>query len=268
MRVFISHADSPSDVVAAKAITRQFDMLGHQVRRSLDFYDDPLGMHREIAIQNSDLFVIILTSDYRAGQDDHPDLKVAREYNLQRYFLVAESIFDVPVDVREGQGHVTHLARNEKGYKDAVVNVLDYFEDTESARTKQVPTQARVQTPAQIYIAYAPRGRILAAQMDRILRNEHERTVYWQTRTDDAKLARAFAQQALHDAQVVLVIWSDDAEDSIDIDRQVNEAIRQRKTIVLMLQPGVEPPRHLQDFTTIMVLDDLLQTAQQFVDAL
>jgi len=272
MRVYLSHSDADADIVAAKAIARQFDMMGHTVSRSLNFSDDPLHVNRDLAIQSCDLFVAILTSSYQQTDDNNPELVLARQYDVTRYFLIAESIFNVPDEIRTGLGQVGSFSRDQQGYTDAVVNVLEYYEDVAAAPVARAPRPAKAAQliPAQdntIFITYAPSHRLIAAQIDRLLR-KNGLVAYWRNRVKDPLESRRITQAALNAANVVIVIWSDDSTGALELEQTISSALRERKTVIPILIDDATLPLHLEGLDHLALGNSVLEIETDLVRVL
>ena len=276
MRVYLSHAMTEADIAAAKALSRQFDMMGHDVVRSLDFREDLLNLQREIALQHSDLLVVVLTSAYEERGTDHPELALARQYHIPRYFLVAESIMHMPDEIMSGETKVVGFRRDERGYSQAVVNVLDYFEDPHKdhqasdvpSHTATLPKEpsTTAQRPYDGMIVFAPDDRIQAAKLERLLR-KNGIVSYWQGRgMDEAQAAReeevAFAQVPL-----VLAYWSKRVMAADAWHSKVSRAIQAGKRVVIVTADETPLPDALGK-CSILALGDQLPAIEAALIAL
>jgi hypothetical protein len=265
MRVYLSHSTTEADVVAAKALSRQLDAMGHEVSQSLDFREDPLAINREMAIQNCDLFVAILTSAYQQTDNNNPELLLARQFDVTRYFLIAESIFNVPQEIRTGLGQVGSFSRDTQGYNDAVVNVLEYYEDTAkplSDKAKVASAQANT-----IFITYAQVDRLIAAQLDRLLR-KNGLVAYWRNRIKDPVESRRITQTALKAAHVVVAIWSAQGAGALELEQAVSLALRERKRVIPILVGDVDLPLHLNDMAYLRLKDSVLNIEANLLQVL
>ncbi len=115
--------------------------------------------------------------------------------------------------------------------------------------------------PDRIFIAYSHHQRTLAKDLAELLvRNGN--AVFYDAKIKAGASWRQTIQKALDDATHVVVVWTPDAAESDEVEREVSYALAERKVIVPILSREIPKlPYHLHGLHYI-VLNDNLETIE------
>jgi hypothetical protein len=166
--------------------------------------------------------------------------------------------------------------------------LLSYLRDKETARLKETletPQLSPEETTnaseailsdsslSRIFIAYSRKQRSLAQSISEVL-IRNGKAIFWDAKIKAGATWRQTIQKALDDATHLVVIWTPEAAESDEVEREVSYALAERKVIVPILSKEIPKlPYHLHGLHYIVLEEDvskieadLLKAIAQFSD--
>lgn len=125
--------------------------------------------------------------------------------------------------------------------------------------------------PARVFIAYSRKQRMLARELSETL-TRNGKAVFYDAKIRAGASWRQTIQRALDDATHLVVIWTPDAAESDEVEREVSYALAQGKIIVPILSAEISNlPYHLHglqymtmDSSITAIEPELLKAIDQF----
>jgi histone H3/H4 len=120
----------------------------------------------------------------------------------------------------------------------------------------------------KIFIAYAREQRSIAKELNDLLRAKGE-FVFWDAKLRAGANWRQTIQRALNDCTHIIVIWTPNAAQSDEVEREVSYALAKRKTIIPILSEEVpELPYHLYGLHYLVLQNDLKSIENDLITAI
>jgi len=111
--------------------------------------------------------------------------------------------------------------------------------------------------PHRVFIAYSRRQRSNAFELAELL-TRNGKAVFYDAKIRAGALRRKKIQKALDDATHLVVLWTQDAASSDEVEREVSYALSEHKVIVPLLSKDIPKlPYHLHGLHYIVFSDDL-----------
>jgi hypothetical protein len=270
MRVFLSYpyqTEEKAREIAHELQTAGFDVWAYfaKVPRGTDY--DSAQILIQNAIEETDI-MLVLTSQYtRRSRGIQREIVYAQNRGIQLLALVTGegSAYDLlPLNLlntdhfdlskNDLKGLVRLLnSQVEQGKPERPpVSESQLAQDRQRILSDNVPV-------ARIFIAYSHLQRVLAKDIAELLMG-HGKAIFYDAKIKAGASWRQTIQRALDDATHVVVIWTPDAANSDEVEREVSYALARGKVIVPILSKEIpELPYHLHGLHYIVLADDLAQ---------
>lgn len=109
----------------------------------------------------------------------------------------------------------------------------------------------------RVFIAYSRKQRVMAKDVCELLL-KNGKAVFWDAKIIAGARWRQTIQRALDDASHVVVLWTPDAAESDEVEREVSYALTERKIIVPLLSKEIPKlPYHLHGLHYIVLEEDV-----------
>ena len=280
MKVFIAYSTTDREI--AVQVSSALRAAGHDVWIDIEGIAGGANWLNAIedAIKNADwLLVLISPSGVRSRW-------VLQEINYAR--MIQKPI--LPILVKQTDYEDFPLVLASLQYLDATHSILSAADPiNEILRSRispvktdePIPSEEEIQQeqekirevplPDRVFIAYARKQRPLAKELAELLR-KNGRVIFYDAHIRAGARWRQIIQKALDDATHVVVIWTPDAAESDEVEREVSYALAERKVIVPILSKEIiRLPYHLHGLHYIVLNDnlttiegDLLKAIAQF----
>jgi hypothetical protein len=110
---------------------------------------------------------------------------------------------------------------------------------------------------ARIFIAYSRRQRPIARELSEML-TRNRKAVFWDANIRVGAVWRQTIQKALDEATHVVVLWTRDAAESNEVEREVSYALAEGKVIIPILSKDIPKlPYHLHGLNYIVLEENL-----------
>jgi len=133
---------------------------------------------------------------------------------------------------------------------------------------EDIKTVLDAPSPDRIFIAYSRRQRNLAKDLyDLLVRNS--KSAFYDAKIKAGATWRQTIQKALDDATHVIVIWTPEAAESDEVEREVSYALSEHKIVVPLLSKEIPKlPYHLHGLHYIVLEDQLARIESDLLKAL
>jgi predicted nucleotide-binding protein len=269
MKIFIS--SSRNDKEIAEKIIRALEAENYDVwidRRNIDPSQN-FTEEIEQAIQNANLVLVLLSSNTsRDTSFVRREIQYASLMNKTILPVKIESQAKIPIsvagltwiDISENISEgIEALLLRIKGLNSLFsVSIQNRADSHSRAYLNAARNILRVNEPLdRIFIAYSRSQHILARELYDLLTNKGK-AVFYDAKIKAGATWRQTIQKALDDATHLVVIWTPEAAESDEVEREVSYALAERKVIVPILSKEIPKlPYHLHGLHYIILEDDL-----------
>lgn len=268
MKVFLSYAEE--DEFIASIVYVGLSSAGHTVSYFAGGIAGGDNWNREVReyIEACDLFLPLFSPAYPRSYAAMAELSFALQSEKSTLPVVIRAIdpssplledteyVDISSDPRAGVKKVVDWlrAQTDEGQMERLSPVVERVAEEIKAILDAPP-------PDRIFIAYSHHQRALAIDLAELL-IKNGNAVFYDAKIKAGASWRQTIQKALDDATHVVVIWTPDAAESDEVEREVSYALAERKVIVPILSREIPKlPYHLHGLHYI-VLNDKLETIQ------
>lgn len=281
MNIFLNYADE-SDAIA-QLFTVALEAAGFQVSSHVGGIAGGENWNREVetTVQACDWFVTLLSPGYGQSYPANYELAIAIRANKPILPVVVQPIeptsamlqdtfyMDISVDPQSGIKKVIDWLKERQSEQRIEEKVVPAIQNL----TRDIEIILNTPSPDRIFIAYFRKQRPLAQTVYELL-SKNGKAVFWDAKIKAGATWRQTIQKALDDATHLVVIWTPEAAESDEVEREVSYALAERKVIVPILSKEIPKlPYHLHGLHYI-VLDadlsrietDLLKAIAQFSD--
>jgi hypothetical protein len=270
MKIFLNHGSE--DEAAAQAIANGLSDAGHEIVREVDGIVGGANWDRETgdAISKSDQFIALISPTYGRSIGAIRELKFAAEYDIPILFVVTKAVdpasaildgvvyIDISADPVAGIPLILELIAELKFNQDVPVEEATVNLSTHDAKAVLDSVGDVLNTtPDRIFIAYSRKQRTMAQSVyDMLIKNG--KAVFWDAKITAGATWRQTIQRALDDATHLIVIWTPEAAESDEVEREVSYALAERKVIVPILSKEIPKlPYHLHGLHYIVLDEDI-----------
>ncbi len=121
---------------------------------------------------------------------------------------------------------------------------------------------------ARIFIAYSRKQRPIAKALSEMLAQRGQ-LHFWDAKIHAGASWRQTIQRALDDCTHLLVIWTQDAAESDEVEREVSYALAEGKVIIPILSQDIPKlPYHLHGFHYVVLAEDISTIEREIMSAI
>ena len=270
MIIFLSAAGHMGDQMIARIMADRITVLGHKAMLDLNGIrgGENWKVQTREAIKEADWFLALLSPSYH--QSKHTNWHLAQALQLNKRILPV-LISDTEHYLLD-EGHYIDLRSNvDNGVQELIqrLTAQQEFEQIEEladfakklTHDEVVEKAAEISQDARVFIAYSRKQREEAKMLYELL-SKHGKAVFWDAKIHAGATWRQTIQKALDDATHVVVIWTIDAAESDEVEREVSYALSEGKVIIPILSKDIPKlPYHLHGFHYV-ILDENLSTIE------
>jgi hypothetical protein len=137
-----------------------------------------------------------------------------------------------------------------------------------AAEARDLAADLAVKNINKIFIAYSRKQRDLAKSLYELLSSKGQ-FAFWDAKLRAGANWRQTIQRALDECTHLIVIWTPDAAQSDEVEREVSYALAKHKTIIPILSKEIpELPYHLFGLHYLILQDDMSALERELMDAL
>jgi hypothetical protein len=266
MKIFLSYPGSIEEQMLARIIGDRLEHFGHDV--SINFRGIPGGdnwkQETEAAIRDVDWFVALISRNYESSSRVKWQLLSALENEKPILPVTVEAVdhmppllehlqpVDISGDLNDGIERINALlqTRTQPERTDEPAPSAAIFKE-ERQRILDTPE------PDRVFVAYSRRQRALAQDLAELL-VENGKAVFYDAKIHAGATWRQTIQKALDDATHLVVIWTPEAAQSDEVEREVSYALAEGKAIIPVLSQEIPRlPYHLHGLQYIVLDADL-----------
>lgn len=278
MNIFLNYASE--DEFFASTLFIALESAGYGVMYHADGIVGGENWTREIqeAIKRCDGFVSLLSPDYARSYDALTELSFALQANKPIYLIVIK-----PIDPKSILLQETPYLDISENPRTGIQKILDFLNAQEQAsalqRVSEVAKRAAddikiafdlpsLPSPDRIFIAYSHKQQSLAQSLFNLL-VKNRKAVFYDAKIKAGATWRQTIQKALDDATHLIVIWTLEAAESDEVEREVSYALSEKKIIVPILSRDIPKlPYHLHGLHYIVLEEDVVKIEQDLLKAL
>lgn len=278
MRVFLSYPYQ--DEQKARGITKELQAAGFdvwtffaKVPQGTDYASTQILIQN--AIEETDIMLILTSSHTRRSRGIQREIVYAQNRGVQLLALIVDegSPFDLlPLNLLNAdqfdltQSDLKELVRL---LKSQITHNIPERPPVSESQLEQDRKRILSDVPmARIFIAYSHHQRHLAKDLAELLIG-HGKAIFYDAKIKAGASWRQTIQRALDDATHVVVIWTPDAANSDEVEREVSYALAKGKVIVPILGKEIpELPYHLHGLHYIVLADNLAQIEGMLLKAI
>jgi predicted nucleotide-binding protein len=281
-QVFISCPSKSFDRV--KPIAQGLSEAGFDVWYFDDVSSQPnqppdISSFRVNGIAKADVFLVIVTADTVASLGVARETSIANRHHIPILPVILEAVEQMPDYLNGNPGVKLGKVSSETIQQLAsVIHALVERQPVNSESVKRKRSTDRLNVDVdivpRIFIAYSHKQRPVAKTLSDLLL-KHGKPHFWDAKIKAGATWRQTIQRALDDATHLIVIWTPDAAESGEVEREVSYALAHQKVIVPLLSQEIPKlPYHLHGLHYIVLEEDLsnieadlLKAIAQFSDA-
>ncbi|HLV36296.1 MAG TPA: toll/interleukin-1 receptor domain-containing protein [Spirillospora sp.] len=279
MNIFVSYRRESLEKV--RAIVEFLQQRGHtvwayykDVPEALRADQDKRHTMKIEALDRADVVLVLVSSQFEqshgmareiiyAQSHGKPVLPVIIEPAELPYSLLGTPYLDISADFEAGLAQIAE--RIEQTSLTRRPEIVHNHADRRRRLAEKLDQEAPIE---RVFIAYSHRQRALAQQLYELLIS-HGKAVFYDQKLKAGASWRQTIQKALDDATHVLVIWTSDAAQSDEVEREVSYALAERKVIVPVLSKDIPRlPYHLHGLHYIVLEDDLTHIEEPLLQAI
>jgi hypothetical protein len=281
-QVFISCPSKSFDrgnTVAQGLKSAGFDVWYFEDAPSQPDQPTDISNFRVNGIAKADVFLVIVTADTLASLGVAKETSIANRHHIPILPVILEAVTQMPDYLNGNPGVKLGKVSSETIQQLAsIIQALVERQPVEKETAKRRPSDellnVDVDIVPRIFIAYCHKQRPVAKSLSDLLL-KHGKPHFWDAKIKAGATWRQTIQRALDDATHLIVIWTPDAAESDEVEREVSYALAQHKVIVPLLSQEIPKlPYHLHGLHYIVLEEDLsnieadlLKAIAQFSDA-
>jgi hypothetical protein len=276
MRILLSYSQLNGDI--ARYISEALEDSGAEVIDVGGIFGGENWKQETIAaVSQADWFVALISQEYLASPSNEWQIQTALSGNRPILPVLLDDT-ELPqwikrftqVDIREAliAYDQSQLWTKALPIYEATGRIFDFIKSADKtdnrAKTifsgneiKPKPQLAKTKSPDRIFVAYSRKQRQLAEGLYNLL-IKNGKAVFWDAKIKAGATWRQTIQKALDDATHLIVVWTPDAANSDEVEREVSYALAERKVIVPILSKEIPKlPYHLHGLHYIILEEDL-----------
>lgn len=265
MQIFISY--SSRDRGIAEEIAN--DLIAEGFTVWLDVGGIPGGANWTTEIQNaiqSSKIVIVILSKI-SSESRWVQAEVLSAFMADKTILpvLTESDVKIPFYL-SGIQYVNTVNRPSSEVLAQILSILRNLESREILVQQKIPKEqieqeydriSKQPLPDRVFIAYARLQRPIAKELAELL-HKYGYVVFYDAHIYAGARWRKIIQKALDDATHLIIIWTPNARDSDEVEREVSYALAERKYIIPLLSKEIPKlPYHLHGLHYIVLEENL-----------
>lgn len=285
MKLFLSYPiqdEKIARVIAEELTKAGFDVWAFFLSVARDA-SQPFGTSQDRVqegIESADILLVLLSASTKRSVGVNREIVYAQHRDIPILPIKVEDA-DPPLSLLGYDALDIRGTSFINGAKQLVQHLKDNWHSTSSKRitvseTEMIEDRKRILEKdklTRIFIAYSRLQRPLAQSVsDLLIRNG--KAVFWDAKIKAGATWRQTIQKALDDATHLVVIWTPEAAESDEVEREVSYALAERKVIVPILSKEIPKlPYHLHGLHYIVLEEDvskieadLLKAIAQFSD--
>lgn len=262
MKIFVIYASE--DREAAELIKEKLETTGHEV------WIDSEGIagghhwleHTETRIEDSAWIIVLVSPHSTESQWVRMELSHALTLGKRILPIVIEPTALPKVianyEFVDASGNLARIAENLADLLPKRSQPAPESTPAATAALEELQDEiAAAPLPDRIFIAYARQQRSLAAALAEML-HSCGKSVFYDAHIRAGAQWRKIIQSALDDATHLIVIWTPEARDSDEVEREVSYALAQGITIIPLLSREIPKlPYHLHGLHYLILADNI-----------
>jgi len=277
MKIFLSAAGHMGDQMIARIMADRINVLGHHA--VLDLNGIRGGENWKIqtrqAIQEADWFLALLSPHYHQSKSTNWHLAQALQMNkpilpvlisdTNHYLLDDKQFVDLRKNVDGGIEELLQRLTDQQEFEQ-IEELADFAKQL--TQDNVVEKASDISSDARVFIAYSRKQREEARGLYELL-SKHGKAVFWDAKIHAGATWRQTIQKALDDATHLIVIWTQDAAESDEVEREVSYALSEGKVIIPILSKDIPKlPYHLHGFHYVVLEDDMNAIENDIITAI
>jgi hypothetical protein len=273
MRLFLSFAIEDQEFT--QMVADALETAGHFVIMHMGGIPGGDNWRLEVgkAIHHSDWFVVI----YSPGHKDSVKRKLEFIFALSNEIPILYVLTEPTEVIDDDISRVIDISANPL---QGIRRIVDFFahppqllqrmNGSPSAEeiARETHEMLSVELPERIFIAYSRRQKTLARELHELL-IRNGKAVFWDDKLKAGAVWRQMIQKALDDATHVVVLWTPDAAQSDEVEREVSYALAEHKVIIPILSREIPKlPYHLHGLQYVVLEDDIRAIEQELLAAI
>ena len=284
MRIFLCYAiqDAETASFVASGLANNGYILNQNIGGILGGPNWQKDVEKEISL--ADLIIIMATHSYKSSPVARWQIELFINQAKPLFIVVASKIVNdsiIGLDIETwlnsfepplGSTPYLYSTLDIHFLGEAIANYLESFSEifgTHQALKidQKLPTLSS-HTLSRIFVAYSRKQLPLAKQIYEVL-IKNGKAVFYDQKLKAGSVWRQTIQKALDDATHVVVIWTTDASQSDEVEREVSYALAKRKVIIPILGRDIpELPYHLHGLHYLALEEDLNKIEKQLLKAI
>lgn len=257
------------DQMVARIMADRIHALGHEAYMDLNGIrgGDNWKQETEKLIENCDWFLALISPHYQTSKAVQwhlvqalalqRDILPVLIFETEHYLLENQQYVDLTTNVADGVQELLHRLADQ-GEQERVEELAQHAQAlAQNIEGDLKARAAHVDDEARIFIAYSRKQRDMAKDLYELL-NRLGKAVFWDAKIHAGATWRQTIQKALDDCTHLIVLWTQDAAQSDEVEREVSYALSEGKVIIPLLSEDIPRlPYHLHGFHYVVLQADM-----------
>jgi predicted nucleotide-binding protein len=273
MRLFLSFAIEDLDFT--RTVADALETAGHSVIIDMGGIPGGNNWRTEVgrAIHHSDWFVVIYSVSHKDSLKRKLEFIFALSNEIPILYVLTEPtemigdevsrVIDISLNPLHNIGKITEFFLNPPSIRRG----MNSWEAAEQA-ARETQEMMSVHLPERVFIAYSRKQRTLAKDLHDLL-VANGKAVFWDAKLRAGAVWRQMIQKALDDSTHVVVLWTPDAAESDEVEREVSYALAERKRVIPILNGEIPKlPYHLHGLHYVVLEADVKALEKDLIAAI
>lgn len=264
MKVFLSCPSRNRDIgikIYEQLLPSELDILYFDavVRADIAQPSDFKGVY------DADALLVVITNQTITSLGVAMEFMIATRRQIPTFSLIVDENADIPQDLQETAKIKIDLNRLEASATEIIKRLQSLNQKDSETVLPPVPQN----TPsARIFIAYSRKQRDIAKALSEFL-GRNGKPHFWDAKIHAGATWRQTIQKALEDCTHLIVVWTKEASESDEVEREVSYALAKGKVIIPILSRDIpELPYHLYGFHYVVFDEDLSSIQNDLIRAI
>jgi hypothetical protein len=273
MRLFLSFAIEDLDFT--RTVADALETAGHSVIIDMGGIPGGNNWRTEVgrAIHHSDWFVVIYSVSHKDSLKRKLEFIFALSNEIPILYVLTEPtemigdevsrVIDISRNPLHNIGKITEFF----AHPPHMLPRINSWEAVEQS-AQETQEMMSVDLPERVFIAYSRKQRTLAKDLHDLL-VANGKAVFWDAKLRAGAVWRQMIQKALDDSTHVVVLWTPDAAESDEVEREVSYALAERKRIIPILSREIPKlPYHLHGVHYVVLEEDVHALEKDLIAAI
>lgn len=263
MKIYLSFSRKDGNK-NAEIVTSSFKDAGHEVITDVDVKTSEPMWAKLISRQLNEVDIVLAIITQGATTKSRVGVETSYAQYIKKSIIVfhPDSSAEIPYHLLGYE-----IIKGSPNQKDTISRLLEQINkqtnrirDFSDSGTASISSSAilTVELSGQkVFIAYSRKQRYIAQDISDLL-SHNGKPHFWDAQIKAGATWRQTIQKALDDCTHLIVIWTEDAAESDEVEREVSYALAEGKIIIPILSKDIPKlPYHLHGFHYVVLEDDL-----------